>query len=91
MQNPYSPRDARGFVFNGHAIDAPAGRMLAAALIAAGHVNLRTSPRAGAPRGAFCLMGSCQECRVLVDGELALACRVRVRSGMTVESLPDAE
>lgn len=65
--------------------------MLAAALIAAGIRQLRASPRAETPRGAFCLMGSCQECRVLIDGVLALACRVRVAPGMKVESIADVD
>jgi predicted molibdopterin-dependent oxidoreductase YjgC len=32
----------------------------------------------------FCLMGSCQECLVRVDGRRALACQEPVRDGMVV-------
>jgi predicted molibdopterin-dependent oxidoreductase YjgC len=61
-----------------------AGESLAAALAAAGRLMLRRSPRSGAPRGGFCHMGTCQECRVIVDGEPVLACLTPVRDGMVV-------
>jgi predicted molibdopterin-dependent oxidoreductase YjgC len=61
------------------------GTLLAAALMAAGHWRLRNSPTAGTPRGAFCLMGVCQECAIFVDGAIRQACQVRVRAGMRVE------
>ena len=61
------------------------GRMLAAVLMEAGIRKLRASPRAGTPQGAFCLMGSCQECAIHVDGKLVLACQVAVQDGMVVE------
>ena len=69
---------------DGVAVAAGAGESLAAALLVAGISTLRRSPRAGTPRGAFCLMGICQECLVRVDGRLALACQEPVRAGMTV-------
>lgn len=70
---------------DGHAVDVRAGQMLAAALLAAGVLELRRSPRAKTPRGAFCFMGACQECAIHVDGRLQQACQVRVAEGMTVE------
>ncbi len=40
----------------------------------------------GSPRGAFCAMGVCQECRVHVDGRPGvLACMTLTRAGMRVE------
>jgi aerobic-type carbon monoxide dehydrogenase small subunit (CoxS/CutS family) len=59
--------------------------MLGVALALAGRLELRKSPKAGRPRGLFCLMGSCQECLVRVDGEPVLACLEPVRAGMKVE------
>jgi len=79
--------DARpqvGFTVDGAAVSAPAGEMLAAALACAGLLPLRRSPRTGAPRGAFCLMGTCQECLVTVDGVPRQACLTSVRAGMDV-------
>jgi len=61
-----------------------AGLSLAAALLESGHAVLRPSPRSGAPRGSFCLMGACQECAILVDGAVERACLVPVRAGMEV-------
>ena len=69
---------------DGRALEAHEGETLAAALLAAGVWRLRSSPRAGAARGIFCLMGSCQECLVVVDGRRALACQAPVRAGMSV-------
>jgi len=65
---------------------ARAGESVATALMAADRLMLRRSPRAGAPRGAFCLMGVCQECVVRIDGVRRQACLVEVRDGMAVET-----
>jgi D-hydroxyproline dehydrogenase subunit gamma len=59
--------------------------MLATALACEDVLALRRSPRTGAPRGAFCFMGACQECAVTVDGAVRQACLTPVRAGMTVE------
>lgn len=69
---------------NGQSLGAHAGEMLAAVLLAAECTVLRHSPRARATRGAFCFMGSCQECLVQVDGAQRLACRTPVADGMQV-------
>jgi D-hydroxyproline dehydrogenase subunit gamma len=70
---------------DGRMIDAYAGEMLAAALMASGVVCLRRSPKAHTPRGAFCLMGVCQECVVLIEGRLRQACLTVVADGLKVE------
>ncbi len=70
---------------DGRAVTAPEGEPLATALAAAGILLLRRSPRAGAPRGAFCFMGVCQECAIFVDGALRQACMTPVAAGMQVE------
>lgn len=70
---------------NGEPVHAVEGEMLAAALMAAGVWELRKSPRNGAPRGAFCLMGVCQECAIHIDGRLAQACLTPVTEGLAVE------
>jgi hypothetical protein len=63
----------------------PAGEMLAAALLAAGYVALNDSIVAGAPRGPFCLMGSCFQCVAEIDGRpQTRSCRIAVRAGLRV-------
>jgi len=70
------------FEFEGRALRAPVGESLAAALLAAGVRRLGEGP--GAPRAAFCMMGTCQQCLVRVNGRLAQACLVPVRAGLSV-------
>ncbi|MFT3780292.1 MAG: (2Fe-2S)-binding protein [Ottowia sp.] len=74
-------------LMDGRSVEAFAGESVAAALMAAGWRELRLSPRAGAPRGAFCLMGSCQECLVWVGACKLPSCQVPVSDGLEVESL----
>ncbi len=73
------------FVFEGQIVHAPEGESVAAALLAAGIRGLRDAPVSGAPRGAFCFMGVCQECVVEIDGSIVEACRVSVRDGLEVK------
>ena len=68
---------------DGTPLEAPAGQSLAAVLISAGRTALRNSP-AGTPRGLFCGIGVCQECRVVVDGVVSRACVTPVVAGMRV-------
>lgn len=75
------------FTMNGKSVEAFAGESVAAALMAAGQRELRHSPRGGAPRGAFCFMGSCQECLVWVGSRKLPSCQVPVSAGLVVESL----
>jgi predicted molibdopterin-dependent oxidoreductase YjgC len=67
---------------------ARAGENVAAALFASGVKALRSSPRLGQARGMFCLMGSCQECLVMIDGRRALACQTVVTAGLRIETIP---
>ncbi|MCC7427408.1 MAG: (2Fe-2S)-binding protein [Alphaproteobacteria bacterium] len=74
------------FAVDGRTVSAPAGESVAAAMLAAGLLELRTSPRSGSGRGAFCYMGICQECLVRIDGAPAQACITPVRAGMRVST-----
>ena len=76
--------EAIRFVFDGRPIEAYRGESVAAALRAAGILELRRSPRGHAPRGSFCWMGLCQECTVVADGVRRPACRLEVAEGMVV-------
>ena len=68
---------------DGHPLTAPAGQSLAAALLNASQDTLRNSP-AGNPRGLYCGIGICQECRVVVDGTVVRSCITPVTAGMRV-------
>jgi predicted molibdopterin-dependent oxidoreductase YjgC len=68
---------------DGRSLTAPAGQSLAAVLLTAGQETLRTSP-AGNPRGLYCGIGVCQECRVVVDGTVVRSCITPVTAGMRV-------
>ena len=68
---------------DGKPLSAPAGQSLAAVLLRAGRTVLRDSP-AGNPRGLYCGIGVCQECRVVVDGVVVRSCVTPVSAGMRV-------
>jgi len=70
---------------DGAPFEARAGDTVAAALLAAGVMAFRTTPRSDAPRGPYCLMGTCFECLVEIDGEASRqACMTRVAPGMRI-------
>src|SRR5215470_5076074 len=83
-------RGARVIIhLDGRAVEAHEGEMVAAALMAAGVHRLRYSPNAGTARGAFCLMGVCQECLVQIGGELRQACMAPVVAGLEIATVPE--
>lgn len=69
---------------DGVPVPAVAGQSVASALMTAGIFALRRSPRENAPRGAFCLMGVCQECVLEIEGVAMPACQVPVRPALAV-------
>ncbi len=76
------------FTFRGQTVEAYYGESVAAALLASGIATLRFSPRDAQARGAFCWMGLCQECAVTIAGVRRPACRVEVRGGLVVGTIP---
>jgi predicted molibdopterin-dependent oxidoreductase YjgC len=83
---PDQQRGAKvAFTVDGKTVEAYRGEMLAAALMASGIIRLRYSPHAVTPRGAFCLMGVCQECIVRIDGKVRQACLATVTGGLEVQ------
>ncbi|MCG9229880.1 (2Fe-2S)-binding protein [Vibrio diabolicus] len=73
------------FFWEGKPYTAHVGDTIAAALLAAGVDHTRESPQSGAPRAPFCMMGSCFECRVQVNGEHNVqACMNVIEDGMTI-------
>lgn len=75
------------FTFDGAVIVAHAGETVLAALLRSGIRHLRSAPGDGAPRGAFCCMGLCQECTVQVDKCRIESCRLTATTGLKVQSL----
>jgi predicted molibdopterin-dependent oxidoreductase YjgC len=84
--------DTVRFTWEGETIRAATGISLAAALLQAGAVAFRESPVSGAPRAPFCMMGSCFECLVEVDGQRGVqACMTEISEGMHVRRLRGIE
>lgn len=71
---------------DGQQVSVAADSSVAAALAARPPGNSRVSI-SGERRAAFCGMGACHECRVLIDGHLRLACQTRCREGMRVDTI----
>jgi len=82
---------ARGVPFrltvDGDSVDAYPGETIATALLAADRRVARRTAHRGAPRGVFCAIGVCHDCRMIVDGEANVrTCLVPARPGMVVET-----
>ncbi|MFD0265922.1 (2Fe-2S)-binding protein [Streptomyces sp. NPDC127106] len=80
-----SPEATYVLRFDGRDLTAQAGQSIAAVLWAAGILAWRTTRHGGAPRGAFCGIGSCYDCLVTVNGRPnQRACLVPARPGDVV-------
>ncbi|MFC8709404.1 (2Fe-2S)-binding protein [Streptomyces sp. NPDC057197] len=72
--------------FRGVAVPAEPGQSIAAALVAAGITDWRTTRGRGRPRGLFCGIGVCFDCLISIDGARAeRACLVPAADGMRLE------
>ncbi|MFS0638133.1 (2Fe-2S)-binding protein [Mesobacillus foraminis] len=75
------------FQFDGKAFEAYENETIAAALLANGIRELRVHEESGSPRGIYCNIGHCMECRVTVNDQANVrACLTIVEKGMKVES-----
>ncbi|OPA30128.1 (2Fe-2S)-binding protein [Bacillus cereus] len=75
------------FQFNGHQYEAYEHETIAAALLANGIRILRVHEDSGTPRGIYCNIGHCSECRVTVNNQTNVrACLTVVEENMVVES-----
>ncbi|MFQ6022946.1 MAG: (2Fe-2S)-binding protein [Acidiferrobacterales bacterium] len=73
------------FLFDQRPVEAWPGESVAAALLAADEVDLRTGEDGGA-RGVLCSIGVCWECRCVIDGRPnTRACMTEARPGMQVQ------
>ncbi|MFT9846217.1 (2Fe-2S)-binding protein [Aneurinibacillus sp. REN35] len=74
-------------LFDGSTYHAFAGESIAAALLANGVRTLRYTESKGEPRGIYCGIGHCYECRVEVNGIRSIrACITPVTDGMVISS-----
>lgn len=75
------------FTFNQQAFSALEGETIAAALLANGVRTLRRHEETGSPRGIYCNIGHCYECRVSVDGQNGIrSCLTVITDGITIDS-----
>ena len=73
------------FEFEGRRIEARHGDSVALALAAAGIRHLRDSVVSGSPRGVWCMMGTCFDCLMEIDGHPnRQACMTPVTEGLRV-------
>jgi sarcosine oxidase subunit alpha len=83
------------FQFDGQSYDALEHETIAAALLANGIRTLRVQEEKGTPRGIYCNIGHCFECRITVNGKNGVrACLTLVEEQMVVHSgrlLPTSE
>jgi predicted molibdopterin-dependent oxidoreductase YjgC len=72
--------------FEDQPIEAASESSVAAALLCAGIDVLRSSAVSGEARGPHCMIGTCYECMVEIDGAQGhQACLTQVRDGMRVK------
>jgi sarcosine oxidase subunit alpha len=75
------------FQFDGKTYEGYEGDTIASALLANGIRTLRKHEETGNPRGIYCNIGHCYECRVTVEGtDNVRACLTPVTENMVVES-----
>ena len=79
------PEPGFSFTFDGEPVPALPGQTVAAALWSSGRMSWRTTRNGGRPRGAFCGMGVCFDCLVVLDGRPNVrACLAPARPGAQV-------
>ena len=75
------------FTVDGEVVEGYPGESIAGALLAAGRRRARHTAWRKEPRGAFCLMGICHDCRMVVDGVPNVrTCLEPARAGMVVHT-----
>jgi sarcosine oxidase, subunit alpha len=80
-------REMISFQFDGNTYEGYENETIAAALLANGVRKLRVHEESGSPRGIYCNIGHCMECRVTVNNQANVrACLTVVKKDMVVES-----
>ncbi|MCK4674547.1 MAG: (2Fe-2S)-binding protein [Gammaproteobacteria bacterium] len=82
-----NPENQVSIFIDGEPFAVPADETVAAAVLASGFRQTRTTPISNAARAPFCLMGVCYECLMVIDGQPnQRACRKTVADGMCIET-----
>lgn len=82
---PYGPEVT--VTVDGEEISARAGEPVAVAMMAAGVWVMRRTHKLDQPRGLFCGIGQCGECRLTVNGiPNVLSCQEPVQEGMEIRT-----
>ncbi|MEP2530194.1 2Fe-2S iron-sulfur cluster-binding protein [Shimia sp.] len=71
--------------FGGQDYLLPDGANLAVALLMVGIEAFNQTVSRGVGRAPFCLMGTCFDCLVEVDGETSQACLMQVKEGLDIQ------
>lgn len=72
--------------FEGQRLKVPAHETVAAAILSTNSEYTRTTVVSGAKRAPYCMMGTCFECLMEIDGvQNRQACMTTVADGMTVK------
>lgn len=80
-------RERITFTFDGKTYEGFEGDTIASALLTYGIRKLRVHEETGTPRGIYCNIGHCYECRVTVDETPGIrACLQTIKAGMVIES-----
>lgn len=80
-----APAETVVISFEGTALRVPENVSVVAALLLAGHPAGRRASGSGAQRSAYCGIGQCFDCTMVIDGvPCRQACMTRVRDGMHV-------
>lgn len=75
------------FTFDGKELSGYENDTIASALLANGIRTLRFHESSGSPRGIYCNIGHCFECRVTVNGVSNIrACLTPIEQNMVIES-----
>ncbi len=80
-----SPAETVTIYLDDEPVPAPLGENLAAVLLSRGVLATGAAPRSGAPRGPYCMIGTCFGCLVEIEGRGDVqACLIPVREGLRV-------
>lgn len=72
------------FYVNDQKFYANEGSSVALALYQNNFKTLKSSPKLKLDRGFFCMMGSCQECLVTIDGKKKLSCQTKIKEQIRI-------